>query len=143
MLRNPSAALLALLLASVSVAGCGEVVHRYDRVKAASGRVWNLIGVMKMQLKDGRPAVMVSYETALAIQLGDQVRAEAEAVLEDFRDRIEAHGTDAVVISAQTPEFSSDKFGGWVHMSDTRQFLIERHEGEWKLVSEKTVRIPL
>ena len=143
-MRPLRAPLLCLLIGSFWLAGCGEAVDRYQQVAAASGRVWKLIGVLQIDLQDGRPAVMLAYQTAFSIRDTAAVRAEAQAVLNDFVERVEELGTPRVVVSAQSPAFPSPEFGGWATLSDTRQFLLERDDdGNWELVSEKSLRILL
>ena len=96
MLRNA----WLLLAAAVIVASC-NATPQYTTQRLPSGREIKVVSVTKMFFTKGDPALMLSYQTDLAIDDLDGLRREAEEIWPIFRVDVERAQVKGAIISAR------------------------------------------
>jgi hypothetical protein len=119
-----------LSVAGLSLAACGEAIPAWEPVPFDSGRVIKVLSVRQVNAAGGVPGVHLRYEAEAPFDDRSALQAEAAAVWNDFRPKVEALGASAAILDAVSPEAP-----GWDRSRQTLQFQVRRGEsGDWQLV---------
>lgn len=141
-----SALVGAVRSASTDVEGIFEAASRSGATKAArpafdldsllvplpSGRSVRLLALAQTA-PDGEPAVVLRYETMLALQDATAIRNEAQEVWQRLRSQIEDEGAQAVILQA------TGSVDGWVFpFASSRKYGWKRgNGGQWAAMQER------
>src|SRR5690242_18698939 len=126
MRRNLGA--LALLILTATCDG-RAAQPAYQLRTLSSGRQVKFVGVTRIRFSDSGPALMLSYETDVAMSDTAALRGEADDIWHDFHETADSARVSGVVLSAHSPAR-----GGLVSRSEGYNFVYERApDGSWHL----------
>jgi hypothetical protein len=124
---------LGLTAALLMLSGCGSEPG-YTVHKLPSGREVKVLGITKMFVTKGDPALVLKYRTDLRLEDHDQLRKEVEEVWQAFRVDVERAGLKAAVISVQ----ATPKRMLIVTTSKGYNFVVKKSDaGAWEFLDDR------
>ena len=122
------AAFLLLLAFNTSCGGRASQ-PAYQLRTLSSGRTVKILAVGRINFPESGPALMLRYQTDVAISDTARLRQEAEDIWHDFQPVADSARVSGVVLSANSPPS-----GGLVSKSEGYNFVYERApDGTWRL----------
>lgn len=118
-----------VLLALTATCGGHTPQSTYQLRTLSSGRQVKFLGTGRINFPESGPALMLRYETDIAMRDTSALRREAEDIWHDFQGIADSARVTGVVLSANSPSS-----GLLVSTSQGYNFVYERApDGAWRL----------